>query len=62
MTPTPGQGLLWSPLITLVCLLVFGYFKSRITGQPPVWGAIKMAGTSAAAAGAAFYVARFFRG
>ena len=57
---TPGQGLLWSAGITLACLLVFGYFRSRLTGQPPVWGALKMAGTGAAAAGAAFYVARLF--
>ena len=62
LTSTPAQGLLWSAVITLVCLLIFGYFKSRITGQPPVWGAIKMAGTGAAAAGAAFYVARLFGG
>jgi VIT1/CCC1 family predicted Fe2+/Mn2+ transporter len=60
LTSTPWQGLLWSALITLVCLLIFGYFKSRITGQPPVWGALKMASTGAAAAGAAFYVARLF--
>ncbi|GAC1373373.1 MAG: VIT1/CCC1 transporter family protein [Hymenobacter sp.] len=59
-THTPQQGLLWSALITLGCLLVFGYFRSRLTGQPPVWGALKMAGTGALAAGAAFYVARLF--
>lgn len=58
LTATPQQGLLWSGLITLLCLLVFGYFKSRLTGQPPLPGALKMAATGAAAAGAAFYVAR----
>ena len=58
----PHQGLLWSALITLGCLLIFGYLKSRLTGQPPLWGAVKMAGTGAAAAGAAFYVARLFGG
>ncbi len=62
LTSTPHDGLLWSALITLVCLLVFGYFRSRLTGQPPVWGALKMAGTGALAAGAAFYVARLFGG
>jgi len=61
-TRTPQDGLLWSALITLVCLLVFGYFRSRLTGQPPVLGALKMAGTGALAAGAAFYVARLFSG
>jgi len=62
LTATPHQGLLWSALITLGCLLIFGYLKSRLTGQPPLWGAVKMAGTGAAAAGAAFYVARLFGG
>lgn len=58
LTDSPAQGLLWSAIITLVCLLIFGYFKSRLTGQPPVWGALKMAGIGAIAAGAAFFVAR----
>jgi VIT1/CCC1 family predicted Fe2+/Mn2+ transporter len=60
LTDTPDEGLLWSALITLVCLLLFGFFKSRQTGQPPVWGALKMAGTGALAAAAAFFVARQF--
>ncbi|RSK24774.1 VIT1/CCC1 transporter family protein [Hymenobacter metallilatus] len=60
LTATPTEGLLWSAVITLVCLCVFGYLKSRMTGQPPVWGALKMAGTGALAAGAAFLVARQF--
>lgn len=60
VTNSPAQGLLWSAMITLVCLLLFGYFKSRMTGQPPVWGALKMAGTGALAAAAAFFVARQF--
>ncbi len=58
VTNTPAEGLLWSAVITLVCLLVFGYLKSRMTGQPPVMGALKMAGVGALAAGAAFLVAR----
>lgn len=57
-TATPTQGLLWSAVITLVCLLLFGYLKSRLTGQPPLWGALKMAGTGALAAAAAFWVAK----
>lgn len=62
VTATPLDGLLWSALITVVCLLLFGYLKSRLTGQPPVWGALKMAAVGAAAAGAAFGVARQFEG
>jgi VIT1/CCC1 family predicted Fe2+/Mn2+ transporter len=60
VTDTPAKGLLWSAIITLICLLLFGYFKSRMTGQPPVWGAVKMAGTGALAAASAFFVARQF--
>ncbi|GAA4008100.1 VIT1/CCC1 transporter family protein [Hymenobacter fastidiosus] len=57
-TATPTEGLLWSAMITLVCLLLFGYLKSRLIGQPPLMGALKMAGIGALAAGAAFVVAR----
>ena len=60
-TATPSQGLGWSALITLLCLLVFGFFKSRLTGQPAVSGAIKMAFIGALAAAAAFTVARIVR-
>jgi len=62
LTATPRQGLLWSGVITLLCLLVFGFFKSRLTGQPPVAGALRMAAIGAAAAGAAFFVARLVSG
>ncbi|MBG8553808.1 VIT1/CCC1 transporter family protein [Hymenobacter guriensis] len=61
-TATPREGLLWSAVITLVCLLVFGFLKSRLTGQPPVLGALRMAGIGALAAGAAFLVARWIGG
>lgn len=57
-TATPVQGLLWSAVITLLCLLVFGYLRSRLTGQPPLSGAIKMTGIGALAAAAAFGVAK----
>ena len=57
-TATPAQGLGWSAAITLVCLLVFGFFKSRLTGQPAVAGAFKMAAVGALAAAAAFGIAR----
>ncbi|MBT9394509.1 VIT1/CCC1 transporter family protein [Hymenobacter sp. NST-14] len=60
LTSTPTEGLALSAVITLVCLLIFGYLKSRLTGQPPVRGALKMAGVGALAAGAAFVVARQF--
>ena len=62
VTATPQQGLAWSAAITLLCLLVFGYFKSRLTGQPPVAGALKMAVVGALAAAAAFGIARLVGG
>jgi VIT1/CCC1 family predicted Fe2+/Mn2+ transporter len=58
---TPAEGLGWSAVITLVCLLIFGFFKSRLTGQPAVGGALKMAFVGALAAAAAFTVARAVR-
>jgi vacuolar iron transporter family protein len=30
----PKQGLIISAIITVCCLFVFGYFKSKVTGQP----------------------------
>jgi len=61
-TDTPAQGLLWSAGITLVCLLIFGFFKSRLTGQPAVAGALRMAAVGTLAAAAAYGVARLVRG
>ena len=61
-TDTPTEGLAWSAAITLVCLTVFGYFKSRMTGQPPVAGALKMALVGTLAAAAAFGIARLVSG
>jgi VIT1/CCC1 family predicted Fe2+/Mn2+ transporter len=53
------EGLLYSCVSTLFCLLVFGYFKSVMTGQKPFEGALKVALIGATAAGAAFLVAKF---
>ena len=62
VTDTPQQGLVWSAAITLLCLFIFGYFKSRMTGQPPIAGAVKMAVVGALAAAAAFGIARLVGG
>lgn len=56
------QGLLYSMAVTLLTLFVFGYFKSKVTGQNPLTGAIKVTLIGAAAAGAAFFVAKMFGG
>ena len=62
VTDTPQSGLFYSAVITLVCLFIFGYFKSRMTGQPPIVGALKMAVVGALAAAAAFGIARLVGG
>jgi len=59
-TQTPSEGLLISAILTVVCLFIFGYFKSKVTGQPPMKGAIKVTLIGIAAAGAAFLVAKAF--
>lgn len=59
-TSTPAEGLLWSAATTLLCLFVFGYFKSKATGQAPLYGALKVTLIGAVAAAAAFGVAKLF--
>ena len=55
-------ALYYSCAITLVCLFVFGYFKSRVTGQPAVSGAFKVLFIGALAAAAAFVIAKWVSG
>ncbi|GAC1584811.1 MAG: VIT1/CCC1 transporter family protein [Ginsengibacter sp.] len=52
------EALKISIVATLLCLFVFGYFKSKLTGVSPIFGAIKVVLIGAAAAGAAFGVAK----
>lgn len=59
-TDTPFNGLVVSSILTTICLFVFGYFKSKVTGQPAIQGAIKVTLIGVAAAGAAFLVAKMF--
>ena len=54
-------GLLVSAAVTLLALLGFGYVKSRVTGQPPLKGAIYTMVIGALAAGAAFGIATLFQ-
>jgi len=56
----PIAALKISAIVTLVCLFVFGYFKSRFTGVNPLEGAIRVALIGALAASAAFGVAKLF--
>jgi predicted membrane protein (TIGR00267 family) len=56
------RALYYSCAITTVCLFVFGYFKSKVTGQPPLSGAIKVLIIGALAAAAAFFMAKLING
>ena len=61
-TDSPMEGLKISAVVTLGCLFTFGYFKSKATGQPLFTGALKVTLIGAAAATAAFLVAKLFEG
>ena len=56
------QALKISVVITLICLFVFGFFKSKITGVNPWAGGLKVMMIGAAAAGAAFSIAKLIEG
>ena len=61
-TNTPSEGLVFSAILTIICLFIFGYFKSKVTGQPALKGALKVTFIGIIAAGAAFLVAKLFNG
>jgi VIT1/CCC1 family predicted Fe2+/Mn2+ transporter len=56
------EALKISVIATLICLFVFGYFKSKITGINPWIGAVRVTTIGALAAAAAFGVAKLFEG
>jgi VIT1/CCC1 family predicted Fe2+/Mn2+ transporter len=55
------EALKFSVIATLICLFVFGYFKSKVTGVPVLSGALKVTLIGALAAAAAFSVALLFK-
>ena len=55
------KGLEISAAITLVCLYVFGFFKSKITGINPWWGGLKVMFIGAIAAATAFAIAKLIQ-
>lgn len=55
------EALKFSVVATLICLFVFGYFKSKITGVPIFSGALKVMLIGALAAGAAYGVAMLIK-
>lgn len=62
VVPQARTALLWSALITLIALAVFGFFKSKATGSPPLRGGLQTVLIGGLAAGAAFLIARAFSG
>ncbi len=56
------QGLIISVIITLICLYIFGFFKSKLTGVNPITGGLKIMLIGALAAGAAFIVTKLLEG
>ncbi|MDF3076828.1 MAG: iron transporter [Sphingobacteriaceae bacterium] len=58
-TESSLDALTFSVAITLLALFVFGYFKSKATGQPAFWGALKTTAIGALAASAAFLIAKW---
>jgi len=59
-TDTPQNGLRDSSIFTILCLIIFGYLKSKFTGQDPVTGALKTTAIGILAASAAFGIAYLF--
>ena len=59
-TDTPHTGLIWSAVITVICLAFFGYFKSKVTGQDPIRGSFRTTMIGVLAAAAAYLLAGLF--
>ena len=53
-------ALLWSVIVTLIALGVFGFIKGRFTGAKPVRSASQTIVIGGLAAGAAFLLAKSF--
>ena len=58
ITNSNSTGFYLSCTVTILALIVFGYFKSKVTGQPLLKGTIKVASIGIIAAAAAFLLAK----
>lgn len=58
ISSNPATGLIYSAIITVICLFIFGYFKSKLTGQNAISGALKTTLIGVTAASAAFFIAK----
>ncbi|HEX5873213.1 MAG TPA: VIT1/CCC1 transporter family protein, partial [Pyrinomonadaceae bacterium] len=61
-TELTSVALLYSVVLTLAALLIFGFVKGRFTGTRPVKSALQTALIGSAAAGAAYGIARAIGG
>ena len=59
ITDTPEKGLIISSIVTVSFLFVFGFVKTKLTGDKPWWGAVKTTLIGILAASAAFLIARW---
>ena len=57
-TDSSKEGLMYSSIITLICLIAFGLIKSKLTGQPLFKGTLRVAFVGTLAAAAAFAIAK----
>lgn len=57
-TNSPTQGLIISAIITSITLFVFGFYKSKLTGQPAWTGAWRVLAIGALASSAAYAIAK----
>ena len=62
VTHAASVALLFSVVLTLAALLIFGFVKGRFTGMRPVRSALQTALIGSVAAGAAFAIARLIGG
>ena len=58
ITHNSKTGFYVSCIVTILALIIFGFFKSKMTGRPLVMGTIKVAVTGIVAAAAAFLLAK----
>ena len=58
-TDKAQDGFFYSCIVTAITLFIFGYFKTKIIGQPPLMGAIKILMIGALAAASAYFVANW---
>jgi len=58
ITSTNTDGFKLSCTVTILALFIFGYFKSKVTGQPLIKGTIKVAAIGIIAAAAAYMLAK----